>query len=123
MKKIIYLLVIIFISSGVHAQIANTKWAVTLQLDDAVDVLFNFETDTLEVISADDNSSLETMRYSTTDTVLTLQKLYGQSQCDTAAIGKYSFTVNGNELWLKLISDDCTDRAGVIKDIKLEKKE
>ena len=50
-------------------------------------------------------------------------RLYGQSECDTAAVGKYSFKVNGNEVWMKLISDDCEDRANVIHDIKLEKTE
>ena len=123
MKKIIFAVIIIFISLNVQAQLANTKWKATLPLDEPVDVIFNFSADTLNVTSADDNSDIETMNYSLQDTVLTLHKLYGQSQCDTTAVGNYSYKVNGDELWLVLISDNCDDRSSVIKDIKLNKTE
>jgi hypothetical protein len=123
MKKIIYTLVVSFITFSVQAQLANSKWKTTLQVDQPIDVIFNFSTDTLDVTNADDNSDIEAMNYMLQDTVLTIRKLYGQSECDTAAVGKYSFRVDGNEVWMKLISDDCEDRANVIRDIKLEKAE
>ncbi len=123
MKKIIFALIVIFISLNLHAQLENTKWKTTLQTDQAIDVIFNFSADTLDVTNAGDNSDIEAMNYNLADTVLTLRKLYGQSECDTAAVGKYSYKINGNELWMKLISDDCEDRANVIRDIKLEKSE
>ncbi len=123
MKKIIFALIVIFISLNLHAQLENTKWKTTLQTDQAIDVIFNFSADTLDVTNAGDNSDIEAMNYNLADTVLTLRKLYGQSECDTAALGKYSYKINGNELWMKLISDDCEDRANVIRDIKLEKSE
>lgn len=112
-----------FITFSVQAQVANSKWKVTLQLDDPIDVIFNFSTDTLDVTNAADNSDIEAMNYTLQDTVLTMRKLYGQSQCDTAAVGTYSCKVIGDQLWLKLISDDCEDRSNVIKDIKLDKTE
>jgi len=121
MKKIIYLLLVSFISLATHAQVANSKWKTTLQLDQPADVVFNFSTDTLDVTSMEDNSSLETMKYTLKDTVLTIQKLYGQSQCDPATIGSYTCTINGDEMHLKIISDDCSDRSGVIGDIKLNR--
>jgi hypothetical protein len=123
MKKFIYMLVIFLITFSAKAQIANTKWKTTLQTDEAIDVIFNFGSDTLDVTNAGDNSDIEAMNYTLQDTVLSIRKLYGQSQCDTAAVGKYSFKINGNEVWMKLISDDCEDRANIIKDIKLEKTE
>jgi hypothetical protein len=123
MKKVIYTLVIIFIAINVNAQLANTKWKTTLQTDEAIDVIFNFGADTLDVTNAGDNSDIEAMNYALQDTVLTLRKLYGESQCDTSAVGTYSYKINGNELWLKLISDNCEDRSNVIKDIKLNKSE
>jgi hypothetical protein len=123
MKKLIYMLVILLITFSAKAQLANTKWKTTLQVDQPLDVIFNFSADTLDVTDADDNSDIEAMNYTLQDTVLTIRKLYGQSECDTAAVGKYSFKVNGNEIWMKLISDDCEDRANVIRDIKLEKEE
>lgn len=121
MKKIIYILLVSFITLNVHAQLANTKWKTTIQTDQATDVIFNFSADTLDVTNASDNSDIEAMNYTLQDTVLTLRKLYGQSECDTSAIGTYSYKINGDELWLKLISDNCEDRSNVIKDIKLNK--
>src|SRR4051812_2550112 len=115
MKQIICALIISFISLNAQAQLANTKWKTTLQTDEAVDVIFNFGSDTLDVTNAGDNSDIEAMKYTLQDTVLTLHKLYGQSQCDTSSTGTYSYRVNGNELWLKLISDNCDDRSNVIK--------
>ena len=93
MKQIICVLVIIFIGLNAQAQLTNTKWKATLQLDEPIDVVFNFSADTLNVTSADDNSDIEAMNYSLQDTVLTLRKLYGQSQCDTSAVGNYSYKV------------------------------
>jgi hypothetical protein len=121
MKKITFLLSISFIALGTHAQVTNSKWKATLQLDQPVDVVFNFSTDTLDVTNLADNSSLETMKYTLKDTVLTIQKLYGQSQCDPATVGSYTCTINGDEMHLKIISDDCGDRSNVIADIKLNR--
>jgi len=123
MKKTIFALIVIFISLNVQAQLENTKWKTTLQTDETIDVIFNFSADTLDVTNAGDNSDIEAMNYTLQDTVLTLRKLYGQSQCDTSVVGTYSYKINGNDLWMKLISDDCEDRANVIRDIKLEKTE
>jgi hypothetical protein len=123
MNKLIYMLVILLITFNAKAQLGNTKWKTTLQADQPLDVFFNFGSDTLDVTNADDNSDIEAMNYMLQDTVLSIRKLYGQSQCDTAVVGKYSYKVNGNELWMKLISDDCEDRANIIGDIKLEKIE
>lgn len=123
MKKIIYLSVIFLITFSAKAQLANTKWKTTIQTDQVADVIFNFGSDTLDVTNAGDNSDIEAMNYMLQDTVLTLRKLYGESQCDTAIVGKYSCKINGNEMLMKLISDDCEDRANVIHDVKLEKTE
>ncbi|HVX25291.1 MAG TPA: hypothetical protein VHB70_03035 [Parafilimonas sp.] len=124
MKRIFYLLIGIFLTAlSAHAQLANTKWKATLQLDQPLDVIFNFGADTLDVTNAEDHSDIEAMKYTAQDTVLSIEKLYGNSQCDTSGVGKYSFKVDGDTLSLKLISDYCTDRSDVIGDIKLEKTE
>ncbi len=124
MKRIVYLLIGMLLAGiSTHAQLANTKWKATLQLDQPLDVIFNFSGDTLDVTNAGDNSDIEAMKYTTDDTVLTIEKLYGESQCDTSGVGKYSFKVDGDSLSLKLISDYCTDRSNVIGDLKLEKTE
>ena len=122
MKRLFFLIVIIFFASISHAQLANSKWKTTLQLDDPTDVVFSFSNDTLEVLSAEDSSSLETMSYSIKDTVLTIQKLYGQSDCDNTS-ATYSFSINGNELHINPISDPCENRAQLLTDMKLTKVE
>lgn len=123
MKKVIYVFIISFFAIKAQAQLAGTKWKATLQLDQPLDVMFNFSADTLSVTNAADNSDLETLKYFLKDTVLTLQKLYGQSGCDTTSKGAYAYKISGNEMLLKLISDDCLDRSNAIKDIKLNKQE
>lgn len=124
MKKIISVLLLSLIIFGAQAQLINSKWKTTLQLDEATDVVFNFSADILNVTYATDSSNiLEASKYTLKDTVLTLRKLFGQSECDTTAIGIYSCIINGNEMQLTLISDDCSNRADIIKDIKLNKSE
>ncbi len=121
MKKIISILLTFFVINGADAQLANTSWKGTLSLDQPMDVFFNFSTDTLEVINADDNSSLETMKYNISDSVLTLTKLYGQSICDGATIGAYKCIVDNDRMLLSAISDACDDRKSAIGEMQLSK--
>jgi len=109
-------------SISVNAQLANTKWKGVLNIQSGMNTVFNFSNDTLEVFNADTNESLETMKYSTKDSLLTLQKLYGSSQCDTSTPGVYKFQINNNELTLTLVSDECPDRADAIGTMKLDKE-
>ena len=122
MNKIFLTLLIAMIVYSADAQLSNTKWKGTLNVEGGMDVLFNFSNDTLDVQNAADNSSLETMTYTNTDSVLTLVKLYGQSQCDTTT-GKYKYVIVNNEMTLSVLSDSCVDRAGAIGTMKLEKEE
>lgn len=122
MNKIFLTLLITMIVYTADAQLSNTKWKGTLNIEGGMDVLFNFSNDTLDVQNAADNSSLETMTYTSDDSVITLTKIYGQSQCDTTA-GKYKYVIVNNEMTLSLLSDDCPDRAGAIGTMKLEKEE
>jgi hypothetical protein len=112
-KKIFILILFSIAFSSVHAQFTNSKWTTTLQLDSPVDVLFDFKTDTLEVFSLPDSSSLETMLYSVKDNVLTLQKIYGQSQCDSTA-AKYKFEIKDDQIIFELVEDGCDDRSNVL---------
>src|SRR6516225_10184143 len=115
--KPIYMLALCFFSLHMHAQLANSKWKTTLPVDPPISVVFSFSADTLDVTNAEDSSSLETLKYSLKDTVLTLQKLYGQSECDTT-VGTYSCLISANEMHLRIISDECDDRSNAIGDIK-----
>lgn len=117
MKKIIFFLLVSFVSVTVHAQLNNTKWKGTIQLENKIDVVFEYTKDTLAVSNIADNSNIETMTYAITDSIITLQKIYGQSDCDITE-GKYKFWIKDNSLYMTSISDACDDRSGVLNNSK-----
>jgi len=122
MKRILITVFIIFIAFATNAQLSNTKWKGTLNVEGGMDVIFYFNNDTLDVLNAESGESLETMKYTTRDSVLTLVKLFGQSQCDSTP-GNYKYVIENNQLTLSLISDECPDRSGAIGTMKLEKED
>ena len=122
MKKTFALLLVTFITFNLRAQLSDTKWTGKLNIEGGMDVVFRFSNDTLEVSNPANGESIETMKYTTTDSVMTLEKLYGNSQCDTS-LGQYKYVISGNQMTLSLISDNCADRSGAIGTMKLEKKE
>jgi hypothetical protein len=121
MKKMIIILIAFFITGTTHAQLANSSWKGTLNLDSPLNTFFNFSSDTLEVLNQEDNSNLETMKYTITDSVLTLQKLYGQSQCGGDIIGMYKCKITNDHLFLNVISDSCDGRKYAIGTMELSK--
>lgn len=121
MKKLLFILLVSALSATAHAQLANTKWKVTLKLDNPMDAIFEFGKDTLTVTAAADGSTIETMVYSVKDNILTIQKTSGQSDCETSTIGKYKFEKKGTSLLVTVVSDDCTDRGPVLDGTTWEK--
>ena len=118
MKKIICISLISLASITVHAQLQNTKWKGVIHSDNDIDVVFDYRSDTLEVINTADGSSLETMTYSIKDSSFALQKIYGQSNCDNTGTGKYKFEIKDDVLYLTLISDACDDRSSALNNSK-----
>jgi len=121
MKKITIFLLLAFAAITTNAQLAKTKWKGTLQLDNPVDVVFDFGKDSLTVYTAAENAGLETMTYSAKDAVLAINKAYGQSDCDGTMTGKYKFEIKNDEMTLVLISDDCANRSAVLNNTKWKK--
>jgi hypothetical protein len=117
MKKIFLLLVVIIGGLAANAQLAKTKWKGTLQLDNPLEVIFDFGKDSLFVYTLADNSALETMTFTDSDKVLTIKKVYGQSDCNETE-GKYKYEIKNDELVLTLVSDDCTGRSSVLNNTK-----
>ena len=117
-------LLIAFIAYSSNAQLSGTKWKGALNIQGgAMDVEFVFSNDTLDVVGTANNESIETMKYTLADSVLSLQKLYGSSPCDTT-IGKYKYAIVRNELTLNLLSDDCSERSSAIgSNMQLKKEE
>jgi hypothetical protein len=54
------------------------------------------------------------MTYTVEGNVFTIIKISGQSDCDGSAPGKYKFEIKGNEMYITLVSDACSDRATVL---------
>jgi hypothetical protein len=121
MKKIIFIFLISLTSITVNAQLKNTKWKGTIHSDNDIDAIFDYRSDTLEVSNTGDGSSLETMTYAIKDSILTLQKIYGQSNCDATGEGKYKFEIKDDLLYLMFISDACDDRSSVLNNSKWSK--
>ena len=122
MKKITTTILITFLAFNLNAQLTNTKWKGTLNIEQGMDVIFNFRNDTLNVSAVESGEDLETMKYNATDSILTLVKLFGQSQCDSTP-GKYKYAIENNELTLSLLSDPCNDRSGAIGTMTLKKED
>lgn len=113
MKKLITAALLLLVFSGVHAQLANTKWKGILKIQDDIPTIFDFEKDTLTLTTYANNVLIEDMTYKIADSILTLKKISGQSDCDQE-IGKYKFSIRGDVLTLKLVSDACEDRSSVL---------
>jgi hypothetical protein len=120
MKKIIVLLLVVISTVSANAQLSKTKWKGTLQLDNPLDVIFDFGKDSLFVYTAADNSALETMVFTDSVSTLIIKKVYGQSDCNDVA-GKYKYEIKNEELLLTLVTDDCPARSGVLNNTKWAK--
>ncbi|MEP6950080.1 MAG: hypothetical protein ABI863_12420 [Ginsengibacter sp.] len=118
MKEIISIFLICLASITVTAQLKNTKWKGTIHSDNDIDVVFDYRSDTLEVTNTADSSNLETMTYTIKDSILTLQKIYGQSACSPSGTGKYKFAIKDDVLNITLLSDDCDDRSSALNNSK-----
>lgn len=118
MKKLVFIFLVSVGTITAHAQLSNTKWKGIIHSDNDINVVFNYTKDSLKVTNIADNSNVETMTYTLKKNVLTLQKVYGQSECDTAGNGKYKFEIKDNSLYLTLVADDCKDRYSALADSK-----
>ena len=114
MKKIVFCLFVLIASVSLKAQLANKKWIGTLQLEQATEVTLDFRKDTLNAISNMDGQMLETMLFTVKDSILSLQKLYGQSECGEGIVGKYKFAMKNDSISLQLVDDQCPSRANIL---------
>jgi len=111
MKKIVISMLLILAVAVANAQLKNTKWKGTLQLDNPMDVILDFRTDTLLASTVQDGAVIETMSYSATDSTFSFQKISGQSDCSDSSKATYKFDIKENVLSVKTISDDCSGRS------------
>ncbi len=89
--------------------LANTKWNGTLLVPDAMEGSLAFTKDSL---TASINSEVvETNQYRVNGDTLFIHKLSGTSPCGSEE-GSYIYSIKGDVLYLKLISDNCSLRSG-----------
>ena len=122
MKKILFCVLISIAFTSVDAQLANKKWIGPLQLEQATEVTLDFRKDTLDAISNADGQMLETMLFTVKDSILSLKKLYGQSECGEGIIGKYKFQLKDDSISLLLVEDECPSRANILNKTIWNKK-
>ena len=109
------LLVLLLSASAFRPQdtnpLINTAWQGPVLMDQERAIIFHFKpADTLKMYMADGMNLEETMRYTVNNNVLTMQKLQGNSPCDTQTVGQYQFGVVNEELNLKPVTDGCDAR-------------
>jgi len=124
MKKSVILLFLLFSAIiSVKAQLTNTKWKSTIQADETLELEFQFGKDTLNVIDLGDASTIEVYTYTAKDSLITLHKVYGQSECDTAINGQYSYAMKDDAITFMLMKDDCGQRAAILNNSQWTKME
>ena len=123
MKKMLFILVFSLAIAGVKAQLAGTKWKMILNMGNGdTETTCAFSKDSLVVTVTGSGDHVETLSYTLKDNVLTIQKAYGQSDCDTNAIGKYKVDITSTDMAFALVSDDCTGRGEVLDKMKWMKR-
>jgi hypothetical protein len=110
--------------SAATAQLANTKWKGVINSNGELPVIWTFKKTTVDVMSLPDSAAVESMTYKTTSGFLFITKVNGTSDCDNSVVGKYSYKIKKDSLFLKPIDDACTQRSEAISDkalIKIKK--
>jgi hypothetical protein len=97
--------------SGASAQLANTKWKGFVNDNGQVPVIWIFKKKTVDVLSLPDSSVMESMTFKTASGFLFITKVNGMTNCDTSTIGKYSYKIKKDSLYMKPVDDACTQRA------------
>lgn len=110
--------------SAATAQLSNTKWKGVINSNGELPVVWTFKKTSVDVISLPDSALVESMTYKTASGFLFVTKVNGTSDCDNSTVGKYSYRIKKDSLFLKPIDDACTQRSEAISDkalIKIKK--
>lgn len=114
MKITVFVLFTLFSANRLLAQLINTQWKTRIDINGPVGVILDFKKDTCSLYTIADSTIIETMTYVVKDSVITLHKIDGQSDCDNSTPGTYKFAATNNILVLHMVSDNCDDRSSAI---------
>ena len=112
MKSIAASMLFMCLGIVAQAQIANTKWTGNLMVPDPAAVNLSFKADVFEVYIAENNQLLETMSYKISGDTILLRKTSGGSPCPDGSTFTLKYAIQGDQLLLTLLSDECPERAG-----------
>lgn len=112
MKRLVTLMLLMFVGVLAHAQLANTRWTGNLTVPEATPMYLNFKTDVFEVSLAESNELVETMTYKISGDTIILKKTSGSSVCPEGSTFTLKYAIQGEQLLLTPLSDDCPERAG-----------
>lgn len=118
MKKMQLLAAACLLTLTLHAQLAGTKWNTRINAGELINTILDFGKDTCTLYTVADSTLIETMTYSVKDSIVTLSKVDGQSDCDAGTPATYKFKVTDNKLSLIMVSDDCSDRSSAFDNTK-----
>lgn len=112
MKGLVILILFMFVGVLAHAQLANTRWSGNLTVPESTPVFLNFKTDVFDVHLAESNELVETMTYKISGDTIILKKTSGSSVCPEGSTFTLKYAIQGEQLLLTPLSDDCPERAG-----------
>jgi hypothetical protein len=118
MKNTLLLGIGLLLITALNAQLENTRWKTILHIPNPTGAILDFKKGKATIYTVADSSIIETMSYTQKGNTVTLTKLSGQSDCSDGSPGQYSFTVNGDNMFCKLVKDDCQDRYTSIQNTK-----
>jgi hypothetical protein len=121
MKQTFFILLSAVLSASAIAQLKNTRWKGTIKGDNPRNVILDFKKDTVVLYTVSDSEIVETMTYTASNATFTVKKIEGQSDCDNSTLGKYGFEIKGDKMFIKLITDVCSDRSSALDTTKWTK--
>jgi len=115
MKRVVIVIFFCCAAFCLHAQLTGTKWKTGINTGGGVtNVIWEFSKDACSIYTVADSTIIETMLYVISDSIITLHKIDGQSDCETTTPGVYKFAVKENTFALHLVKDDCDDRSSTV---------
>jgi hypothetical protein len=112
MKSLFLMIAFVSTFSIVQGQtsLANTAWKGHANVPELSQIILHFAQDTVYMYMLPEMQVAEKMVYTTMDSTFTWRKISGGSPCPTTAIGIVHYSIKGNELSMKIVSDDCEAR-------------
>lgn len=113
--KVFILALAVFVFLQGNAQVANTQWQGSIELDSTTKVTLYFSKDTLTIKNTDNSQTIEVLTFAEKGNIILLQKVSGEAtDCDKRDVGIYKFAIRDNAIFFALVEDNCNTRSSII---------